>query len=68
MFTRGSQCRSLTVNVQLRRPGPTLQDFTKQGDPICELNYWGTKCEIGPKVGDQKCNLAYDVSLFSANS
>ena len=57
-LTHDSQRRCLTVNVQLRRPGPTLQDFTKHGDPIYELNYRGTKCEIRAKVGDQKCNLA----------
>ena len=27
-------------------------------DPIRELNYRGTTCEIGPKAGDQKCNFA----------
>ena len=47
------------VNVQLRGPGPTLQDFIKQEDQICELNYRWTKCEIGAKVGDQKYNFTY---------
>ena len=46
------------VNVQLGRPEPTLEIFIKMGDRICELNYRGTKCETGAKVGDQKCNFA----------
>ena len=31
MLTCGNQRRCLTVNVQLRRLGPILQDFIKQG-------------------------------------
>ena len=49
---------TLTVNIQLRRRGPTLHFFYKIKDPIRELNYLGTKCEIGVKMGDQKCNFA----------
>jgi len=26
---------------------------------MCELNYRGTKIEIGIKLGDQKCNFTY---------
>jgi len=26
---------------------------------MCELNYKGTKIEIGVKLGDQKCNFTY---------
>ena len=26
---------------------------------MCELNYRGTKIEIGVKLGDQKCNFTY---------
>jgi len=26
---------------------------------MCELNYRGTKIEIGLKLGDQKCNFTY---------
>ena len=67
-LTHGSQRRCLTVNVQLRHLGSTLQDFIKQGDPICELNYRGTKCEIKAKVGDQKCNLAKNYSVIICTS
>ena len=66
-LTRGSQRLRLTVNIQLTRSGPTLHEFIKKGDQICELNYRGTKCEIGAKVGDQKCNFAFHI-LFSSPS
>ena len=31
----------------------------KLGDQMCELNYKGTKIEIGVKLGDQKYNFTY---------
>ena len=41
---------------------PILQEqfingLIKLGDQMCELNYKGTKIEIGVKLEDQKCNL-----------
>ena len=57
-LTRDIQRQRLMVNVQLMHPGLTLHKFLKKGDQICELNYRGTKCEIGTKEGDQKCNFA----------
>jgi len=56
--TRDSQRHLLTVNVQLWPEGSTLHDFIKYEDQIRELNYWGTKSEIGDKLGDQICNFA----------
>ena len=56
-LTRDSQRLRLTVNVQIGLPGPILQGFIKLGDQICELNYRGTKSEIGDKLGDQKYNF-----------
>ena len=57
-LTRGSQRLRLTVNVQIGLPGSILQGFIKPRDQICELNYRGTKPEIGDKVEDQFCNFA----------
>jgi len=57
-LTRGSQRLRLTVNVQIGLLEPILQGFIKLGDQIYELNYRGTKSEIGDKLGDQKCNFA----------
>jgi len=36
-----------------------IKGFIKLGDQMCELNYTGTKIEIGVKLGDQKCNFTY---------
>ena len=58
-LTRGSQRLGLMVNIQIWLPGPILQGFIKLEDQICELNYKGTKSEIGDKLGDQKCNFTY---------
>ena len=60
-LTRGNQRLRLTVNVQIRLPGPILHGFIKLGDQICELNYRGTKFKIGDKLGDQKCNFTINV-------
>ena len=43
---------------------PILQEqfikrFIKLGNQMCELNYWGTKIEIGVKLRDQKYNFTY---------
>ena len=39
---------------------PILQEqFIKLGDQMCELNYRGTKIEIGVKLRDQKYNFTY---------
>ena len=58
-LTHGSQRLRLTVNVQIRLPWPILQGFIKLGDQMYELNYKGTKIEIGVKLGDQKCNFSF---------
>jgi len=71
-LTHGSQRMRLTVNVQIGLSRPILQGFIKVGDQICELNYRGTKFEIGDKLGDQKYNSTliifvlkdYDIYLF----
>ena len=34
-----------------------IKGFIKLGDQMCELNYKGTKIEIGVNLEDQKCNL-----------
>ena len=57
--TRDSQRLRLTVNIQIGLPEPILQGFIKLGNQICELNYRGTKSEIGDKLGDQKCNFIF---------
>ena len=36
-----------------------IKGFIKLRDQICELNYKGTKIEIGVKLGDQKYNFTY---------
>ena len=51
-LTHDSQCLRLTVNVQIGLLGPILQGFIKLGNQICELNYRGTKSEIGDKFGN----------------
>ena len=71
-LTRDCQRLRLTINVQIGLLGPILQGFTKLRDQICELNYRGTKFEIGDKLGDQKYNSTliifvlkdYDIYLF----
>ena len=59
-MTRDNQHHLLMVNVQLWHEGPTLHNFTKQGNQICESNYWGTKSETGDKLGDQICNFTFN--------
>ena len=61
----------MTVNVLSngQRPNqafkrPILQEqfikgFIKLVNQMCELNYRGTKIEIGVKLRDQKCNFSY---------
>ena len=58
-LTCGNQRLRLTVNVQIGLPGPILQGFIKLRDQICELNYRGTKSEIGDKLKDQKCKFVF---------
>ena len=36
-----------------------INRFIKLRDKMCELNYRGTKIEIGVRLGDQKCNFTY---------
>ena len=36
-----------------------IKGFIKLEDQMCELNYKGTKIEIGVKLEDQKCNFTY---------
>ena len=47
------------VNSQ-RLIGASRTNFVgicKYGDQMCELNFRETKCEIGVKLRDQKCNF-----------
>ena len=39
--------------------GKIYKGIYKTGDQMCELNYKGTKIEIGVKLGDQKYNFTY---------
>ena len=54
--------RDSTSEVNGQHPNRTSKTnfagIYKTGDQICELNYRGTKSEIGDKLGDQKCNFA----------
>ena len=36
-----------------------IKGFIKLEGQMCELNYKGTKIEIGVKLGDQKYNFTY---------
>ena len=58
-LTHDSQHLRLMVNIQIGLLEPILQGFIKLEDQICELNYRGTKIEIGVRLGDQKCNFTY---------
>ena len=58
-----SQQSTLLLNGQrpIDASQTNIAKFYKTGDQICELNYWGTKCEIRDKVRDEKYNFANNV-------